>query len=47
MNLSIFVFNEDLKIHALGTDLTLLTEIYDGMRKFNKGYIKFLAVIGN
>ena len=23
------IFNEDFKIHVLGTDLTLLTEIYD------------------
>ena len=33
-----FVFNEDFKIHALGTDLTLLTEIYDGDVILNIGY---------
>ena len=34
-----FCFNEDFKIHALGTDLTLLTEIYDGDVILNIGYI--------
>ena len=37
-----FCFNEDFKIHALGTNLTLLTEVHDGdEKKFNNGYIKF------
>ena len=45
--LSIFVSNEDFKIHALGTDLTLLTEIYDGDEKnLIKAILNFLVVIG-
>ena len=38
-----FIFNKDFKIHALGTNFTLLTEIYDGDEKnLIKAILNFL-----
>ena len=40
-----FIFNEDCYIHAISTDLTLLTEIYAGDVILNIGYIFFCGLI--